>query len=496
MKHFLDLHAHNARPDAVELRQRNRDSGVASAVPVYAEDPPIENLEENSVWVSVANGTLGLKAYLSGQIVALGEQDAKVEKFGAKPDASKDAGPAFQRAIDAVNADGGGTVSAKGRYLIDSPFTVKSNVTVEGGTGTRQDLDIGHGPVGMALDNLSTPMLVVRATGSPAISFQGNAPTVRGLSFYYPNQAVYTASTPVVYPATCALDTTAYVGGPTVERCFFINSYTAIDFTTGVAGGGRPIIRENNIDAINIGIIIDGHADVPRISDNHIWPFYSFSTGTGGGALAAWTQANGYGLIVRRADYVMLSNHFCYGRYCGIWLADSPNTTGVWAGGRASSGTAQNVHCDGTTYGIIMQSGNWEFQNMIIFVWNGDNIGIETAGGGTVTPYLRLKGGTMSGAMQYGVYHLVGSLHMDGWTYHSPSSAAGALYGTTASYMRIGGTTFAESAHYSVVISESAGGKVILHDNDLSSGLGPYIPTVKPSGGYRWRGNFGLTDAG
>lgn len=420
-----------------------------------------------------------------------------VRQFGARAGGTVDATAPINDAITRVNARGGGDVwIPPERFLVNGGITVKSNVTLLGGEGTRQDLDLAHGPAGMTFANLKVPMLLCTSTAVPAITLRGNAPVVRGMTFFYPNQALPTASAPVGYPPTVALATTEYVGGPTVERCFFINSYTAIDMTTGVGGGGRPIVRENNIDGIAVGIIIDGHADVPRIEDNHIWPFYAFTMNLPQPwNLVTWTQNNGYGLIVRRADYAMLSNHFCYGRYCGIWLTDSPNTTGVWAGGRASSGTAQNVHCDATGYGVIMQSGIWEFQNMIIYVWNGANVGVETVGGGTVLPNIKLKGGTMSGPMSYGVLHQVGSLQMDGWSYHSPASAAGVLYRTTASYMRIGGTTFAGGA-YTVAIEPGAGGRVSLHDNDLETGAGPSIPSPLPAGGRRFRGNFGLADAG
>lgn len=453
----------------------------------YADTSDTTSTDNNGT--IIVAGTVRYKRRFSGS--------ANVKWFGAQGDSVSNDTAAFQAAIDYVNAQGGGTVYVPiGRYLISSGITVKSNVTLLGDTGSRQDLDIGHGTVGMTFANLKVPMLLCTSTTVPAITLRGNAPVVRGLTFFYPNQAAYTASTPVAYPPTVALATTEYVGGPTVEKCFFINSYTAIDFTTGVAGGGRPIVRENNIDAIAIGIMIDGHADVPRIEDNHIWPFYSFNMGGGGGALATWTHNNGYGLIIRRADWVMLSNHFCYGRYCSILIQDSPYTTGIWAAGRASNGTGQNVHCDYTTYAIQMSSGTWEMQNMICYIDGGTNIGIQTDAGGTVPVYLKLKGGTMTGPMQYGVFHQSGSLQMDGWSYYSPSSAAGVLYRTTASYMRIGGTTFAESTHYTVAIEASAGGKVSLHDNDLSSGLGPSIPSPLPSGGRRFRGNFGLADAG
>lgn len=68
MKHLLDLHAHNARPDAVELAERNRDSGVASAVPVYRTDPT--SPQEGFVWVSLEHWPR-LKYWNGTQVIVL-----------------------------------------------------------------------------------------------------------------------------------------------------------------------------------------------------------------------------------------------------------------------------------------------------------------------------------------------------------------------------------------------------------------------------------------
>jgi outer membrane murein-binding lipoprotein Lpp len=213
-----------------------------------------------------------------------------VRDFGAKGDAKSDDTAAFQRAIDAAHADGGGTVFVpRGNYLIASHITVKKFVSLKG---------IWEAPPAYA-QMQGTTLLATNdehgLQGTPFITLTENN-TLAGLVIFYPNQS---KEDPKPYPWTVR-----GAGGDncTIKDCLFVNPWAAVDFGTNPCG--RHLIDGLYMQSLYRGIFIDRCFDVGRINNVHIWPFWTEG-------LMKWTEQNGTAFILGRTDWEYISNCFC-----------------------------------------------------------------------------------------------------------------------------------------------------------------------------------------
>lgn len=64
---FVDAVARHAKPDAAELDKRNRESGLASALRLYPQDPDLAALTGPTAWIVFEGGIPRIKAYDGGQ---------------------------------------------------------------------------------------------------------------------------------------------------------------------------------------------------------------------------------------------------------------------------------------------------------------------------------------------------------------------------------------------------------------------------------------------
>lgn len=143
-----------------------------------------------------------------------------------------------------------------------------------------------------------------------------------------------------------------------------------------------------------------------------------------------------------------------------------------------------------------MSSGAWQFTNMIIYVWNGANIGVQTVGGGTVTPHITLLGGTIAGPMQYAFLHQAGSMMVSNWKTYSAASAAAAYYGGGATYLNLHDNQFAPGSPYHLAVAPGAAGRLSVHDNEMvgATASNASLPAGSPSGGRKIKDNWGVAD--
>ena len=133
--------------------------------------------------------------------------------YGATPDAVTDNTEAFQAAIDAAAALGGGTVFVpEGHYAFRGTLTVRQKVLLQG------DFDATEDPVGcrgtcLYIYNRDESFLRLEVSSG-----------VRQMAFWYPEQSLESV---ISYPATIE-----QLGSEIIlaENLRFVNAYTAFDF--------------------------------------------------------------------------------------------------------------------------------------------------------------------------------------------------------------------------------------------------------------------------
>lgn len=221
-----------------------------------------------------------------------------VADFGARADDRTDNSAAFQRALDAAGAAGGGAVHAgPGRYRFAGHLKVPQGVVL---TGTWQ------GPPSRELGTVLLPTEGAgREDGPPFIVLDGAA-GIKGLVVSYPEQRLEPPPTP--YPWTIR----GLAQDCRVEDVLLVRPYNAIDF--GTFPCSRHVIRNVFGSPLRRGIYIDGSVDVGRVSDVHFSTFFFPYQGP----LDRWKLANAEAFIIGKADWEWFENCFAIGYAVGF----------------------------------------------------------------------------------------------------------------------------------------------------------------------------------
>jgi hypothetical protein len=224
-----------------------------------------------------------------------------VKSYGALGDAATDDTIAFQRALDAATAKGGGTVYAPpGRYFFKGTLNVPEGVTLSGSftcvpshTGLRD-----HGQPKPGDDG--TVLLVTAGRGSeqgtPFLTLNTNS-SLRGLTIYYPQQI--TDDEPEPYPWAIAMRGK----NPAVFDVELLNPYQGID----ASHNERHNIRNITGQPLRRGIFVDAIYDIGRVENVHFNPWWSSNR-----KLLNWQMTHGEAFIFGRADWEYVLNTFCF----------------------------------------------------------------------------------------------------------------------------------------------------------------------------------------
>lgn len=280
-----------------------------------------------------------------------------VKNFGAKGNGTTDDTAAFQAAIDAAYATGGGVVlvppTAAG-YRFTGKLTLKPFVVLRGTWGAPTS-----GTYRTALVTKGSELQVTYGAGGslPAnafITLQRGA-QVEGLTFYYPNQTA--TNPPVAYPPTIVGE--ALAGDTTVSNCQFVNPYIALWFDHHE----RPLIRHVYGEPLNIGIYLDRIVDVPRLESVHFWAAfwqeYDLDPEGTGYPLSSYLQANATAFKFGRVDDLFMSDCGAAGYYRGAWFTISGVGADYGAGGGYSYGKVNNCMFDLCTIGMQYDGGTF-----------------------------------------------------------------------------------------------------------------------------------------
>jgi len=242
-----------------------------------------------------------------------------VTDYGAKGDGQTDDTLAFQKALDAAAASGGGIVQAgRGNFFFAGHLNVPPAVTL---AGIWQSVPAHNGIRDRGLPRPTddgTTFLVTEGAGKedgPAFITLSHNSTLRGVVVYYPRQKV--DDVPEPYPYAIAMRGK----NPAVLSVELLNPYNGIDATRNE----RHLIRDVQGQPLRRGVLVDSIYDIGRIENVHFNPWWSTRP-----KLFQWQMQNGEAFIFGRSDWQYVFNTFCFGYNVGYRFIQSP--TGVCNG--------------------------------------------------------------------------------------------------------------------------------------------------------------------
>jgi len=214
--------------------------------------------------------------------------ELNVLNYGARAVEDFDNTSAFQRALDAAAAIGGGTVYAPaGRYHFQGHLTLPAYVTLRG---------TAHAPPTTS-DSSSTLLLVHgghdNENAEPFLQLN-RCSTIRGFQVFYPRQRPKSI---VPYP-WCVR---GHGDNIAIRDVLLINPYKAVDF--GTFPCGRHLIDCLYAHALKTGLFIDKCLDVGRVQNVHFWPFWTEEA-------MAFTRENGTAFILAKTDWQFMRDCF------------------------------------------------------------------------------------------------------------------------------------------------------------------------------------------
>jgi hypothetical protein len=282
-----------------------------------------------------------------------------VKDFGALGDGVTDDRAAIAAAVAA--ARGKRVIFPEGNYLINS----------DGGPITLEEVElIGEGVLDGATSVIDQGAMlwITGAANSPFKVRRGVS--VKGLGFYYPNQA--DTSAPTAYPATFLFDFTG--AGTSIQFVQFLRNvvYNAYKFIEiGDTGGnvGHVEIEGNYICALNRAIYLRRNLEHMRIERNNftfsVWP-----TSTEAG-VRSYMRATATAIQIDQSDGVEIVDNLIFGHLNGVLLG--------------AAGLCQFIKIDGnkidqTRYGVkATGTGNFTGQvlNNTFFAYNSLNTALQ-----------------------------------------------------------------------------------------------------------------------
>jgi len=267
-----------------------------------------------------------------------------VRDFGAKGDGQTDDTAAFQQALDAAAAAGGGSVEAGvGSYLIKGRLGIPDFVTLSGVWTTPTAWSQYKG----------TTLLAVEGEGSedgpPFISL-GASSTLKGITVFYPNQKPDAIKPYPWCVAGRGGDNSAIVD------CLLVNPYLGVDF--GTRPSGRHYIRNLYGQPLRKGIFVDKCYDIGRIENVHFWPFWNGDDKTGA---VKFNREHGEAFIFGRTDWEYVLNTFMWGYKIGYRFiqTEAGATNGNFLGIGADANETSVLVEASQPYGILITNGEF-----------------------------------------------------------------------------------------------------------------------------------------
>lgn len=385
--------------------------------------------------ITIAGGVItGIEDMrLPASLVRNGTYDVTDPLYGGVADDTTDIGPALRLAIAAAQGQWGSIVRIpQGVYALNSAVTLPP-----GGGITIQ----GDGWVAPAAQNYTTTLqpfrgtwLHIRSLGFTPFTIIGTGTTLKDLAFDHDQPAPGPGWQPTAYPyvidiatpSTCCTPQTGIADVSLVNLFFFKATRGIHQYSVGGWSGGRINIDELRGQFFQVGIFYEFVADVSRLKNIHMWPYWSTDA-----SVFAYQESNMIGMRFYRADLPILENVFFFSSWVGIEFIDSAlghssdvqainvgfdkSRIGIYSNQTSLTGQFINVIFNGggilaaslpTTIGVALEGGsNWlDFVNLEVSN-TGSGCASSTGSGNLLTIVnLRCNNFNLSGSGQAGLY--------------------------------------------------------------------------------------------
>ncbi len=249
-------------------------------------------------------------------------------------------------------------------YKVDGGIILKQNVSLIG----------VHGPVGRGTSDPEKEHPVgsvfqIEDEKNVFISVEG-ATQLKGIQFWYPNQAFADSSKIIKYPPTIQVSRDTNVNGVTLSCLTFLGEYIAMDFNAIKKFACEQILFEHCYGYPLSGefIRIDYCYDIPRILHCHINPanMRYINRSFHKEVIDAVVAKKSFAYSINHTDNAQVMDIFTFGTYGGIYL------------GTATYGQMTNFNFDCVAVGIYKsgdnsKNRNWQIaQGSIIANTGGD----------------------------------------------------------------------------------------------------------------------------
>lgn len=278
-----------------------------------------------------------------------------IQKFGVLPSNSPQVNKTnLQKAIDSLTVTGGVLIvdPTDSPYHIAGGIILRKNVSLVGvnaATPRGTSHPVKRQPVGS----------VIKITDKDNVFITVESATqIKGIQFWYSDQAVKDPDRIIEYPATIRLSYDKPTQGVTLNNLTFYGEYLAMDFA---APENRPceLITIEHCYGYPLGgtfISIDRCYDIPRLLHCHVNPSVNrmFAGGFSPEIVNKVISKKTFAYSINHTDNAQLIDIFTFGTYGGIYL------------GAETYGQLTNFNLDCVTIGIHKSGSNTFNRNWMI----------------------------------------------------------------------------------------------------------------------------------
>jgi hypothetical protein len=270
-----------------------------------------------------------------------------ITDFGAVADGKTDCTAAIQKAIDAASVQGGVVQVPLGRWLCQGHLVLRMGVHLAGVIPAPQSWEPATGSILMPTEGRDQE-------DGPAFIEMRTSTSIRGLTFYYPEQKVEDIRP---YPFTIQIranptDPKEVSFDSTIEQVLFVNSYNGI--RTGPTENGRHRIMNVNGCMLRRGILVEGTGDIGRLENvqihSHFWAHPAFAGNWN--KVFDYMQKNLEAFVFGRTDWEYVNNTFVFPARVGYRFMESKRTD--WGG--ACNGQFSGIGADACDTCVLVEA--------------------------------------------------------------------------------------------------------------------------------------------